>query len=672
MMQKFLTGIRNPLIRAAWRRRLSAEAAIRMRRIFHPHPARIRVGNRAIGDGGRVFVVAEIGVNHNGSLERAKSLIDAAADAGADAVKFQKRSLYDAYQRRVVDSPEQNEQSFQYLIPLLKEYELGESDYRALAAHAEKKNMLFFATPFDEASVDFLERVIAPPIYKIASADLIAIPLIERILETQKPIILSTGMATSEEIDHTAALLHRSRARFILMHTHSAYPAPVDHLNLAMIKALRRRYGVPVGYSGHELGIEHTLQAVALGACVVERHITLDRDLPGPDHSASLEPAEFAALVRGIRNSELALGAPTPRISRGEVANRLTLRKSIVAAADIPAGARITRPMLTAKSPGSGLSPQRLYDLIGRRVGRDMKQDEMFGEADLTPGRAPRVPLPAFKTRWGIKIRFNELAAAADFAPAPAIFEFHMSDRDLSYPFDPASRYTQELFVHAPEYWGTDIVDLASENERVQEQSIRVIQKTIDKTRAISPSFRGTPKIVIHIGGMTLTPHPNPRLLLERAKDAFRRLDRNGIEMLPENLPPFGWFFSGLWHCNIFGSVEDLGELCDEFGLSACLDLSHAWLFSTHRGIDYFDYIRALAPRVIHLHVADGRGSHKEGLQISEGDVPFEKTFALLGERLASPENISWVPEIWQGYLNNYEGFKKALAALARYPLLRA
>ena len=670
MIKKIINGVRKKDTRDIWRRRLVSSYHRKRREFISPHPREFSAEGRLIGPDHPVFIIAEIGVNHNGNIENAKKLINFAKEAGVDAVKFQKRQLDATYQQRVLDNPSQFEQSFQYLIPLLKEYELSEQNFIELKKYTENAGLIFFASAFDEPSVEFLSRRINPPLYKIASADLTNFPLLERVLQEHVPIILSTGMSTLDEIDETVALLHKHRATFALLHAQSTYPAPADMLNLAMIPKLSSRYRLPVGYSGHELGIYHTLQAVALGASIIERHITLDRALPGPDHNASLEPEEFKELVEKIRECEVAYGVPLKRISRGEVANRLTLRKSIVAAVDISTGTKITRPMIGAKSPGNGLSPQRIYDLIGTRARRDFQKDEMMLEFDLYP-EAPPVPLPNLASHWGLKARFCELNDLERFYPQPKFFEFHMSDRDLEFPFDASRRYPQELYVHAPEYWKRDVVDLAADDPRVRAQSIRIIQKTIEKTLAIKDAFQGEPKIIIHVGGMTLTPHKNPRLLFEQAKDSMRQLDYAGVQILPENLPPFGWFFSGLWHCNIFGSSEEMIEFCKEFNMSMCLDLCHAWLYTAHNKLDFLKYIAALAPYVAHLHISDARGSHKEGLQIGEGDIPFKNAFEILGAQSAGRAPLSWTPEIWQGYLNNHHEFKRAIARLAKYPFIK-
>lgn len=673
-VQKFfqrLRLLRNEAARALFMRRFKAALAIHGRRFFNPHPQKIRIGEKFVGHNAPVFVIAEIGVNHNGDIKEAKWLIDAAADAGADAVKFQKRELSSTYRQDVLDHPERYEQTFQYTIPLLKQLEFGEAAYRELAEHAKKKNIMLIATPFDEPSVDFLRRVIDPPFYKVASADLINVPLLERLIKEQKPLILSTGMSSLDEIDETVAFLNHHGAEFILLHCQSTYPAPPESLNLSMMQRLRKRYGTLVGYSGHEQEIFHTLHAVAMGATVIERHITRKKNQAGPDHPASLEPDEFKELVRRIREFEQARGVAVKQISRGEIVNRMTLRKSVVAAVDIPKGARITREMLAAKSPGTGLSPQRLYDLVGTRAKRTFQKDGMFTEYDISDlKKAPKM-LPNFSSKWGLKARFSEIETLLAFSPQPKFLEFHMSDGDLSYNFDTSKRYPIELYVHAPEYFGHDPIDLGSDDPRLWEQSVRIIQQTIDKTREISKSFTGIPTIIIHVGGITIDKHPNPRTLLEQSKKAFRRLDMNGIRVLPENLPPFGWFFSGRWHCNIFCSTDDLKEFCRDLGLSMCLDLSHAWLWCAHTGADYISFIKEVAPYTAHVHIADGRGSYKEGLQIGEGDVPFGEALATLAQYLPQGRKISWVPEIWQGHLHDYLEFRIALAKLAEYPLLK-
>ena len=341
----------------------------------------VRIGDRLIGEGYPVFIIAEIGVNHNGQLSIAKQLIDVAVEAGADAVKFQRRSLEHLYQEEILKNPNLGEQSFQYLLPLLKEFELSEQDYHEIVRTCLEKKVMFLCTPWDVESVDFLESL-GVPAYKVASADLTNFVLLDYMAATQKPMILSTGMSRDSEIKKTADFLKERNVDFILLHCNSTYPAPFEEVNLRYMEKLRE-LGIPVGYSGHERGIAISTAAVALGACVIERHVTLDRAMQGPDHAASLEPQGFVKQVRDIRQLEQAMGVPKKRVNQGEVLNRELLAKSLVAKVPIAKGTVISKEMINAKSPGKGISPQRLYELVGKVSIRDIQRDENFREEDF-------------------------------------------------------------------------------------------------------------------------------------------------------------------------------------------------------------------------------------------------------------------------------------------------
>jgi len=622
-----------------------------------------------IGNKHPVFVIAEIGVNHEGDLGEAKRLIEKAAEAGVNAVKFQKRDLEASYKREVVREPQLHDQSLRYLIPILKSVEFGEKEYKELVKHAEKFGLTPLVTPFDSPSVDFAEKNIDPPVYKIASADLVNFILLEKVIATGKPILLSTGMSSVEEIDETVLFLTKRKAKFMLLHCQSTYPAALDTINLNFIKTLRNRYGLPVGYSGHETTLEPTLLAVALGACLVERHITLDKNTLGPDHAASLLPEEFKTLVQKIRDAETTLGVANKRLTRGEIQNRIALRKSLVAAKNIREGEVIRKSSVAAKGPGFGLSPQKLYDLIGKKARRDLKEDEHFVPEDLS-GKSEVIMPENIPGNWGLKSRFFETDALLSFAPKPRFLEHHITDKDLDFNFPDGAKYPFELYIHAPEYNDRAPVDMASLDEKLWNDSLKIIQKTIDKTRKVAKHFVGTPKIVIHVGGMSIEPPKKTenRKMLLRAIEAFRRLDCRGVEIMPENLPAFGWFFGGLWHINIFGAASEMIEFCETLNLKMCFDSSHAWLYCQEKKIDFLEYVRQIAPYTRHLHLSDGRGTLKEGLQIGEGDIPFEEMFAVMKKHLPNGgKNISYVPEIWQGHLHNYREFKTALAQLSRY-----
>ena len=275
----------------------------------------IRIGNRLVGDDQPCFIVAEIGINHNGDVDHAKRLISVALAAGCDAVKFQKRTVDVVYTAEELAKPREN--PFGPTNGDLKYgLEFEEEEYEEINAFCKSVKMLWFASPWDESSVDFLEHF-RIPVYKIASASLTDDRLLRHIRATGKPIILSTGMTTYAEIDHAVEVL--GKEDLVLMHTTSTYPATYDELNLRTIPTMAARYGIPIGYSGHETGIPTSVCAAALGACSVERHITMDRAMWGSDHAASLEPNGISRLVRDIRLWEQAKGDGIKRVYEREV-----------------------------------------------------------------------------------------------------------------------------------------------------------------------------------------------------------------------------------------------------------------------------------------------------------------------------------------------------------------
>lgn len=275
----------------------------------------VRIGNRLVGDDQPCFIVAEIGINHNGDIDLAKRLISIAVGAGCDAVKFQKRTIDVVYSAEELAKP--RESPFGQTNGDLKYgLEFGREEYEEIDAFCRSVKMLWFASPWDEGSVDFMEQF-HPPVYKIASASLTDDHLLRHARATGKPIILSTGMSTYAEIDHAVEVLGLDN--LVLMHATSTYPANYDELNLRAIPTMAERYGVPIGYSGHETGIPTSVCAVALGACCVERHITMDRAMWGSDHAASLEPNGITRLVRDIRLWEQAKGDGVKRVYEREV-----------------------------------------------------------------------------------------------------------------------------------------------------------------------------------------------------------------------------------------------------------------------------------------------------------------------------------------------------------------
>lgn len=330
----------------------------------------IEIAGRSIGSGCPCFLIAEAGVNHNGDLDVAFQLVDAASKAGADAVKFQTFSADRLVTRDApkADYQKQHTSADESQYEMLKKLELSESDHRALLAFCQSRRILFLSTPFDEESADFLDEL-GVAAFKVSSGDLTCHPLLERLAAKGRPVILSTGMADMAEVGEAVRCIERAGpVPLALLHCVSCYPAPADECNLRAMRAMEDRFARPVGFSDHTAGSAVAFAAVALGACIVEKHITLDRSLPGPDHTASFEPAEFAEYGRGLRAVESALGNGEKQAQPSEINAREVARKSLVASRPIAAGSVLRAQDMCWSRPGTGLPPSDLSRILGRRA----------------------------------------------------------------------------------------------------------------------------------------------------------------------------------------------------------------------------------------------------------------------------------------------------------------
>lgn len=340
---------------------------------------KIRISKKVIGSNNPVFIIAEVGVNHNGQLNLAKKMVDAASASGADAVKFQTFKA-DAmvtgsapkadYQKRFNSNTSQLE--------MLKNLELAECDFKELFKYCKKKKIMFLSTPFDLQSAEFLCKL-GVPAFKVSSGDLTDIPLLLRIAKYGKPMILSTGMSTLIEVKDAINVIYSTgNKKLILLHCTSNYPAKIKDVNLRAMDTIAREFNVLVGYSDHTEGIEVAIAAVARGACVIEKHLTLDNNLPGPDHHISLSIEEFGDMVKHIREIETALGDGVKKPRASEIRVRNVARKSVVADFDIQKGERMRKGMLTVKRPGTGIAPRYLKQLLGKCIRRNIKKDQIL------------------------------------------------------------------------------------------------------------------------------------------------------------------------------------------------------------------------------------------------------------------------------------------------------
>jgi N-acetylneuraminate synthase len=345
----------------------------------------IAVAGREIGSDQPCFVIAEAGVNHNGEIDLARNLVDVAVAAGADAIKFQTfkadrvvsaEAPKATYQKATTDADESQ-------LEMVRRLELSPEVHETLQTYCQERSILFMSTPFDKWSVDLLDEL-GVPLFKVGSGEITNWPLLEHIASKQKPIILSTGMSYLGEVDEAVRTIRDAgNDQLVLLHCVSNYPADPADVNLHAMATMVQAFQLPAGLSDHTPGIEVALAAVALGACVVEKHFTLDKTLPGPDHQASLAPQELETLVRGIRVVESALGDGRKRPAASEEENRGTVRRSLAARLDIPRGTLLTAAHLQPLRPATGLPPTLLRHVVGRETKRELKEGELITWSDL-------------------------------------------------------------------------------------------------------------------------------------------------------------------------------------------------------------------------------------------------------------------------------------------------
>ena len=628
----------------------------------------LQIGNRKIGQGEPSFVIAEIGNNHNGDIGIALQLIDAAQAAGADCAKFQMRDMSRLYGNAGKSDDLASDLGTQYTLDLLERFQLTDDELFRCFDHAADRGLIPLCTPWDETSLDKLNRW-GMEAFKVASADFTNHALISQLAATGKPLICSTGMANELEIRSGIKHLQQEGASYVLLHCNSTYPTPFKDVNLRYLDRLRELAEAPVGYSGHERGIEVPIAAVALGASVVEKHITIDRNMEGNDHKVSLLPDEFAQMMQGIRRVEESMGQGGERsISQGEMMNREVLAKSLVAACDIPAGTEITASMIRIQSPGQGLQPNRLPELLGRRLPVDKAQGDVFFPSDLkTPAASPR--RYQFEQPFGLPVRYHDIKTFSQSSNLDLV-EIHLSYKDLDVDLEQVLPEPQDigLVIHAPELFAGDhTLDLCTADQSYRTHSVAELQRVIDISRDLRERFRCSEPVLLvtNVGGFSEHRHLDraERVpLRERLIESLKRLNTQGeVEIIPQTMPPFPWHFGGQRFHNLFVDSEFIADFCKEQKMRVCLDASHSKLACNHLHSPFREFLRAILPYTAHLHLADAKDVDGEGLQIHDGEIDWVQLFELVQRHCP---RASFIPEIWQGHKNAGEGAWLALERL--------
>lgn len=621
----------------------------------------IRIGNKIIGDNHPVYIIAEVGLNHQGDVTLAKKLIDKAVEACCDAVKFQKRSIKRIYKKDVLENKENQEHSIHYLLNHIEKTELSDNHIKDLQKYSISKGIEFLCTPWDEDSLFLLEKLQVPA-YKIASADMFNLKFIRSVASYKKPLLISTGMSFLSEIEQLVLFLKDINSEFALLHCNSTYPAPFYDINLRFIPTLKEKFDCLVGYSGHEQGISVSIAAVSLGARIIERHITWDKTLPGPDHKASLEPTEFKELVKQIRIVELALGEPVRYPSRGEYLNREALSKSLVAARDLKRGTIIYFDDIDIKSPGKGTSPLKLHLFEGKKlIKRDIKKDDYLLESDV--GLLPQptnIPLKLKRT-WGIVGRLGDIHTLLHCQPD--FIEIHLTDSDILSGHHLENNFGVNVAIHGPEYNGDLLLDLSSLDNTIRYKSIDFFNKALDHARRVKRLFNNSKRVVkfvVHPGGMSMDePITNKGAVYKNLYDSLSKLNSHGFELLIENMPACPWYFGGQWFHSIFMDADEIVEFSKKSDYGITFDLSHAALYCNYYKKDLEGYTKTIMPVTKYIHISDAANYNGEGLQIGQGSINFELILKYLIKT-----DLWFLMEIWQGHKFGGEGFMKAIANL--------
>lgn len=615
-------------------------------------------------DSGEPFVIAEIGNNHQGDLNTAFELIKSAKESGADCAKFQMRTMSSLYRK----TAKSNDLGAEYTLDLLSKFQLSDEELYKCFDYCRELGMMPLCTPWDIESLRKLEDY-GMQGYKVASADFTNYELLEALVQTGKPLIISTGMSTELECIQTVEFLNKRTSNFILLHCNSTYPTPFKDVNLKYLKTLRRISKSPVGYSGHERGTSVAIAAAALGAVVIEKHFTFDKDQEGNDHKVSLLPNEFKQMVQGIKEVSSSLGTNIERsLTQGELINRENLAKSIIAKRHINTGEVFTEDMFVFRSPGQGLQPNRMFELLGKRAQRDIEEGDFLFQSDIDEKKSVYNQFN-FDRPFGVPVRYGDYLKMKSMSNINFV-EFHLSyqDLDLTNPINGQNNFGYS--VHAPELFADDhLLDLASLDEGYRKKSISNLQRTIETARGLRKYFdqEADPILIVNVGGWSQKGFLNQKEIQEKTeilKKSLAEIDFTGVELSIQTMPPYPWHFGGQQYHNLFVDPEFIDKFCTETGHKICLDVSHSMMTCNYLKVDFMnEYYPKIKKHVNYMHVVDAKDVDGEGVQIGSGDVPFEELCISLNDDLP---DIAFVPEVWQGHKDSGAGFWDALVFLEK------
>ena len=526
-------------------------------------------------------------------------------------------------------------------------------------------------TPFDEESANFLLEQKLKYI-KIASADLSNFQLLRRFNDFTGQVIMSTGMHEFNSIASAHKWAREHYVDVILLHTNSTYPTPYSDINLRLMPQLAK-YSTSglFGYSGHERGWHVPLAAIAMGASLIEKHFTFDRDQIGNDHKVSLLPSEFETMVDEGKDLIQALSGLTQltekKISQGEALNQISLSKGIYVKKDLQRGMKVLDSDIVLKSPCVGLVPNEFNELRDFKLVRDVQKGESLERTHF-------VTQELFQNKgnlgnFGLPCRVRDIADISD-AFEPSFLEYHLFATDLELNLNNyRSKFEGKNFsFHAPEQFDDGFVlDFVSEDSGIRDRSFQELDRIIRwvSTAVIFSGQTIAPKLITNVGGASYAQETeiNREKSFEILSIVNEILDSNGIEFRPQTMPPFPWHFGGQGYHNLFVDFDDILYAQSFFDMKVCLDLSHSWLSMRHLDQDFYEGLVRVKQFVDYVHVADAVYPGEEGMQLGEGEVDIFKCFNILE---LSKGGVMWIPEIWKGHMENFTGFNSALKCLER------
>jgi N-acetylneuraminate synthase len=612
------------------------------------------------------LVIAEIGNNHNGSIENAKQLIDEAYSSGVDAVKFQARSLQDLYINLSDSYLEKTDFSTAYTVGQLKKYNLNQEELTELFHYAREKNLLVICTPFDIQSAQFLKKE-KIDFVKIASADMSNYKLLSEFKDSNIPLIISTGMHKMESINDLSNWLRKNYIEATFLHVNSTYPTPFSDVNLRFMPILEKSSTSGVfGYSGHERGIHIPLAAVSLGAVIIEKHFTLDKELEGNDHKVSLLPVEMKQMVQNIKTLSLALsgGVKKKPITQGEKLNKIALSKGVYAKRPLLKGMQLEENDLIYASPCVGLTTEEANFFMGKTLTKDLEKNDPISKSCFEINQS----IKKLKniSNYGIPVRFRDLESIhKEFEPS--FLEYHMFSTDLKVDPNEYSKVLKgkKLSVHAPEQFEDGfILDLVSENQMIQLKSLKLFDKILKWTEKVKRiTGQSEISLITNVGGAT---NNENEIYLFNKELAYKKLSainqtclKKGVQFLPQTMPPFPWHFGGQGYHRLFVDPQDMIDIQKWTKINFCMDVSHTFMSCSHLNISFYDTLNMVSDHFDYLHIADAIYPGEEGINIGDGEMDFCRL-----KKYLNTEKYKWIPEVWNGHMDNFSGFKKALKKL--------